>query len=177
MVRMRRGLIHTGAWALATSAAIALSWYGVHTVLTGTVYDPPRALPISGGEPSASTTPGQSPEASSTHRPRPQSPSAAPTPSQPAASQQPPQRPQGSAQGAPEATGNVNSYTVNGGRVAIDLGASSAALVSATPNSGWSMQVWKQNGWLRVDFTSGGHASSVFCTWNGHSPTVQTYES
>jgi hypothetical protein len=165
---VRRALVHTGAWALATGAAIGLSWYGVHTVLAGTVYDPPRALPISGGDASASALPSSSPETSSTHRPRPQdSPSA--SPSQPAASQQAPHQTQ--------STGTVYSYTVNGGRVAIELAPSSASLVSATPNSGWSMQVWKQNGWLRVDFTSDGHASSVFCTWNGHAPTVQTYES
>ncbi|MDF3293954.1 hypothetical protein [Streptomyces silvisoli] len=167
---MRRGLVHTGAWALATGAAIGLSWYGVHTVLAGTAYDPPRALPISGAGTSASALPSISPETSSTHRPRPQDSSAPPpSPSQPAAPQQPP--------GQTQSTGNINSYTVNGGRVAIDLGPAAASLVSATPNAGWSMQVWKQNGWLRVDFTSDGHASSVFCTWNGHAPTVQTYES
>src|SRR5438093_9815079 len=43
---MHRGLIHAAAWSLATGAAVTLSWWGVHTVLAGTAYDPPRAVPI-----------------------------------------------------------------------------------------------------------------------------------
>jgi hypothetical protein len=73
----------------------------------------------------------------------------------------------------------VHSYTVDGGRVVLDLEPASASLVSATPNAGWRMQVWTaQQGWLRVTFTSadGAKASSVFATWNGHPPTVQAYE-
>ena len=37
------------AWTLATGAAVTLSWWGVHTVMTGTAYDPPRAAPRHGG--------------------------------------------------------------------------------------------------------------------------------
>jgi hypothetical protein len=78
---------------------------------------------------------------------------------------------------SPGGTGNVHSYPVQGGRVTLDLGESSATLVSATPESGWRMQVWKQDEWIRVDFTSADNTttSSVFCTWNGHPPVVQTY--
>ncbi|PBO31617.1 hypothetical protein CLM84_01480, partial [Streptomyces albidoflavus] len=43
---MRRGVLHALAWTAATGAAVTLSWFGVHTVLSGTVYDPPRALPL-----------------------------------------------------------------------------------------------------------------------------------
>ncbi|NKQ29008.1 hypothetical protein HF200_32950, partial [Streptomyces galbus] len=43
---MRRGLVHVLAWSLATGAAVTLSWWGVHTVMAGTAYDPPRALPL-----------------------------------------------------------------------------------------------------------------------------------
>jgi len=43
---MRRGLVHTAAWLFATGAAVTLSWWGVHTVVAGTAYDRPRALPI-----------------------------------------------------------------------------------------------------------------------------------
>lgn len=46
--------------------------------------------------------------------------------------------------------------------------------MSATPGPGWQMQVWKQEGWLRVDFVRGGQRTSVICTWNGHPPTVET---
>ncbi|MFE9487378.1 hypothetical protein ACFYNF_13295 [Streptomyces sp. NPDC006641] len=31
---------------LSAGAAVTLSWWGVHTVLSGNAYDPPRALPI-----------------------------------------------------------------------------------------------------------------------------------
>ena len=55
---MRRGLVHAVAWSLATGAAVTLSWCGVHTVMAGTAYDPPRALPMSGDSASA-----QGPEA------------------------------------------------------------------------------------------------------------------
>lgn len=47
---MRRGLVHVLAWTLATGAAATLSWWGVHTVMAGTAYDPPRALPITAAD-------------------------------------------------------------------------------------------------------------------------------
>jgi hypothetical protein len=47
---MRRGLVLVLAWTLATGAAVTLSWWGVHTVMAGTAYDPPRALPITAAE-------------------------------------------------------------------------------------------------------------------------------
>ncbi|MFD8027164.1 hypothetical protein ACFV3F_00075, partial [Streptomyces sp. NPDC059717] len=46
---MVKGLVHVLAWSVATGAAVTLSWWGVHTVMTGTAYDPPRALPITAG--------------------------------------------------------------------------------------------------------------------------------
>jgi hypothetical protein len=48
VAEMGRPLVHAAAWVLATSAAATLSWFGVHTVLTGTEYDPPRTLPLAG---------------------------------------------------------------------------------------------------------------------------------
>jgi hypothetical protein len=97
----------------------------------------------------------------------------------PAPPQRPPGTPQATKTSADPGAGNVHGYTVAGGQVVLDLGAASASLVSATPNAGWKMQLWaSQPGWLRVTFTSdsGTAASSVFCTWNGHPPTVQSYE-
>ncbi|MBY8879216.1 hypothetical protein [Actinacidiphila acidipaludis] len=169
---MRRGLLHVGAWALTTAAAVTLSWFGVRSVLHGTAYDPPRALPIAA--PASSP-----PQISATHRPRPTT--ATPPPARPPASAVPPQRPPGTPKSSAPAgggSGDVHPYGVRGGRVVLDLQPASASLVSATPNSGWQMQVWTQDGWLRVTFTSssGTQASSVFCTWNGHAPSVQTFE-
>ncbi|MGW1377142.1 hypothetical protein ACWD6P_23145 [Streptomyces sp. NPDC002446] len=184
---MQRGLVHVAAWTLATGAAVTLSWFGVHTVLSGTAYDPPRALPLSDQVASSGARgeSGATPRVSSTHRPRPaasagRSPSPADgRPTKPAA---PPAagatRPGPSAAppggNAPATGGEVKSYSTAGGRVVFTMGSASAELVSATPNSGWEMQVWKQDGWIRVDFTGGGAHTSVFCTWNGHPPTVQT---
>ena len=66
---MQRGLVHALAWSLATGAAVTLSWWGVRTVMAGTAYDPPRAVPIAAGARSdRDITENLS---SSTHRPRP----------------------------------------------------------------------------------------------------------
>ncbi|RRR79319.1 hypothetical protein EHS43_24235, partial [Streptomyces sp. RP5T] len=87
---MRRGLVHVLAWLLATGAAVTLSWWGVHTVMAGTAYDPPRALPITAADattqesrPLASPTPTPSRRAapSRSSAPTPKATSAPPAPS------------------------------------------------------------------------------------------------
>ncbi|MGC3000566.1 hypothetical protein ACPF8X_19945, partial [Streptomyces sp. G35A] len=79
---MRRGLVHVLAWLLATGAAVTLSWWGVHTVMAGTAYDPPRALPVAAAD---AATRESAPVSSSTHRPpgeaRPKESGASPAPS------------------------------------------------------------------------------------------------
>ncbi|QGV80507.1 hypothetical protein [Streptomyces ficellus] len=182
MARMRRGLVHAMAWSLATGAAVTLSWWGVHTVMAGTAYDPPRALPITADRPAAASA---TPRASSTHRPE-RSPAPSPSPSRassspPAASRKPPADPPRTPPSPPASTppasgGEVKSYTVDGGRVAFDVGASSAELVSATPAPGWQMQVWKQPTYIRVTFSREGEENDVFCTWHDHPPMVQLDE-
>ncbi|MFF8290391.1 hypothetical protein ACF068_14350 [Streptomyces sp. NPDC016309] len=185
MARMRRGLVHAVAWSLATGAAVTLSWWGVHTVMAGTAYDPPRALPITADRPAAS--PSGSPRVSSTRRPQASpAPSRTPAPvssaapsrrTPPVSSSPPPRRPPSPAPSTPPAsTGAVKSYTVDGGRVAFDIGAASAELVSATPAPGWQMQVWKQPTYIRVTFSRDGRENDVFCTWHDHAPMVQIDE-
>ncbi|QIY96107.1 hypothetical protein HEP87_21360 [Streptomyces sp. S1D4-11] len=171
---MLRGFVHVLAWSLATGAAVTLSWWGVHTVMTGTAYDPPRALPITVGR---ATTQGSKPLASSTGRP-PASPS--PSASRPTTSPRPTATPapskSPSADPSPSASGpagQVKSYDTDGGRAVFDLGTTSATLVSATPGSGWSMQVWKTESWIRVEFASGADRVSVFCTWHDGPPRVE----
>lgn len=170
MAAMRRGLIHVLAWSLATGAAVTLSWWGVHTVMTGTAYDPPRALPITAGD---ATTQGSKPLASSTSRPGPSGsaskkpakrPKPSPSPSKPAAPSTSP---------SSTVSGQVKSYDTDGGRAVFDLGEASATLVSATPDAGWSMQVWKTETWIRVEFTSGANRVSVICTWHDGPPHVE----
>ncbi|MEU8529176.1 hypothetical protein AB0C77_26845 [Streptomyces sp. NPDC048629] len=171
MAAMRRGLVHALAWSLATGAAVTLSWWGVHTVMAGTVYDPPLALPIPAGAVTPAGEPS-TPVASSTRRPVEPTPSATRTPDTPAKSptSAPPRRP--TATKKPD-SGRVKSYTVDGGRVVFDLGDTSAELVTATPAAGWQMQVWKQPTWIRVTFTRDGRELSVFCVWHDSAPRVE----
>ncbi|MGC9376241.1 hypothetical protein [Streptomyces sp. MH13] len=184
---MRRGLVHVLAWLLATGAAVTLSWWGVHTVLAGTAYDRPRALPITAADASvrdsrepdaAGGADGSGSSASSTRRP---SPSGSPSPAPSTPPREPSPAPSRTATAtapaapgpAPTASGRVRSYDTDGGRAVFDLGTSSASLVSATPGAGWSMQVWKTESWIRVEFTSGGDRVSVFCTWHDGPPRVE----
>lgn len=184
---MQRGLVHGAAWTLATGAAVTLSWWGVHTVMSGTAYDRPRALPIAGAADHSSPMP--SPQSSSTHRPREtpepgasdgdgtsdegDSGGSGGTPSSSAPDSTPKPSGDGGGDSSASPSGNVKSYNVSGGRVAFEIGSDSAELVSATPNSGWQMQVWKQPTWIRVTFTQGDREVSVFCTWHDHKPMVE----
>ncbi|MDQ1045828.1 hypothetical protein [Streptomyces sp. V4I2] len=170
---MRRGLIHLLAWTLATGAAVTLSWWGVHSVMTGTAYDPPRALPITAAD---ATTQESKPLASSTARPTPsesKSPSRELSPAPTRTPSSPPSPPTTSAGPSPTASGQIKSYDTDGGRAVFDLGKTSATLVSATPGTGWSMQVWKTDSWIRVEFGSGADRVSVFCTWHDGPPRVE----
>lgn len=171
MAAMRRGLVHVLAWTLATGAAVTLSWWGVHTVMAGTAYDPPRALPITAAD---ATTQEAKPLASSTKRPSPSpsksasgkpSPTLTPTPSKTPATTPTPSP-------STSTSGQVKAYDTDGGRAVFDLGEASATLVSATPGAGWSMQVWKTETWIRVEFSSGADRVSVMCTWHDGPPHV-----
>lgn len=183
---MQRGLVHAIAWSLATGAAVTLSWWGVHTVMSGTAYDPPRAVPIPAG--ARGGQPTDAPVSSSTRRALPSPPpGAAASRAAPTPSPRPPRRPSSRPPAAsaspakpsapPAVPGEVKSYPTRGGRVVLELAKDSAKLVSATPEPGWSMQVWTNPEWIRVDFGDGAGATvSVFCTWNGHPPMVQTVD-
>ncbi|WP_267243884.1 hypothetical protein [Streptomyces sp. PR69] len=198
MGRVRRGLVHALAWSLSTGAATALSWWGVHTVMAGTAYDPPRAVALPAGDSAASdgtdgtngsaavgNTPA--PAASSTSRPpkspgpsapspNPSGPATSPAPAKPEKATPPSATSPASSSAPSGSSGNVKGYTVDGGRVVFDLGETSAELVSATPAAGWQMQVWKQPTWIRVTFTEDGREVSVFCTWHDTAPRVQIDE-
>ncbi|MFI6700978.1 hypothetical protein ACIBJC_18745 [Streptomyces sp. NPDC050509] len=196
---MRRGLVHTIAWLLATGAATTLTWWGVHTVMAGTAYDPPRALPLPVDGAQEVSAASRAPLDSSTRRPR--SPSAKPPTPSPTAPSPSPETPEGGRTASPSAPagtepdasrepsaspgpgsgsgsgsgseGTVESYAVDGGRVVLELGSSSAELVSATPNAGWQVQAWSEEYWIRVTFTRDGREVSVFCTWHDHPPKVE----
>ncbi|MBM7167861.1 hypothetical protein JQK87_05430 [Streptomyces sp. G44] len=175
---MRRGFVHAVAWSLATGAAVTLSWWGVHTVLTGTAYDPPRALPLAadggGAEALSSSThrPAPSPAEKSPRSPGPTDPPRAPRSPEPSKTRTEATRGDPPPSVAPGA-GTVKSYRTKGGRVVLDLGAHSASLVSATPAAGWSVQTWRQEAWIRVEFSSGTDRLTVFCTWHDTAPRVE----
>ncbi|MEU2283240.1 hypothetical protein ABZ614_15150 [Streptomyces sp. NPDC013178] len=174
---MRRGLVHVLAWSLATGAAVTLSWWGVHTVMAGTAYDPPRALPLTAGD---ATTQESKPVTSATSRPTPSVSSASPSDrSSPQPSRKPrspsPAPSKTATTAPPSPSGEVRSYDTDGGRVVFDLGKTSATLVSATPGADWSMQVWKTESWIRVEFASGADRVSVFCTWHDGPPRVEVF--
>ncbi|WP_329276454.1 hypothetical protein [Streptomyces sp. NBC_01451] len=171
---MRRGLVHLLAWTLATGAAATMTWWGVHTVMAGTAYDPPRALPITAADVAGqkSTAPEPNPLAT-TSAPEPTRPAPAPTPT-PSTSPSPTSTPAPSATPSKTRTpSTVKAYDTDGGRAVFDLGTDYATLVSATPGAGWSMQVWKTETWIRVEFAAGADRVTVFCTWHDGPPHVQ----
>jgi hypothetical protein len=172
MAAMRRGLVHVLAWLLATGAAVTLSWWGVHTVMAGTAYDPPRALPVLAADAKArdvkAASKGPSASASPSRR---RSASAAPSPSRTPVAHSP--SPGATAPSSRRGSGRVKAYDTDGGRAVFELGPSSATLVSATPGAGWSMQLWKTETWIRVEFGRGADRVSVFCTWHDGPPRVE----
>lgn len=66
----------------------------------------------------------------------------------------------------------MRAYLLAGGRVTLDVTGTSAQLVTAVPDAGYSVQTWSETDWLRVDFSSGAHVSSLIAAWNGHAPTI-----
>lgn len=179
MAAMRRGLLHLLAWLLATGAAVTVTWWGVHTVMAGTAYDPPRALPITAAD---ARDPDATAPATATARPGPSTGTEPPARKEADEPSPSPTRQPGSARpspgpgtGAPADSGDsgrVKAYDTEGGRVVLSLAEDYATLVSATPGSGWSMQVWKTETWIRVDFAAGADRVSVFCTWHDSAPRV-----
>ncbi|MEU9440411.1 hypothetical protein AB0D42_05650 [Streptomyces sp. NPDC048304] len=168
---MRRGLVHVLAWLLATGAAVTLSWWGVHTVMAGTAYDPPRALPVTAA---GATAQGSKPLPSPTPDPSPsRRPSGTPTAPAATPTRSPSPTPTPASSPSASASGQVKSYDTDGGRAVFDLGTADATLVSATPGTGWSMQVWKTETWIRVEFTRNTDRVSVFCTWHDGPPHVE----
>ncbi|MFI6941839.1 hypothetical protein ACIBI4_21415 [Streptomyces sp. NPDC050418] len=185
---MHRGLVHGVAWTCATGAAVTLSWWGVHTVMAGTAYDRPRTPSLSA--PQETTQQAADAETSATNRPK--EPSKSAKQDDKGGSRKPSESGKGSgdggakspsgtpsapssSSGSSSANGKVKSYSVSGGQVVFEIHGASAELVSATPRTGWQMQIWNQPelDWIRVTFTQDGREVSVFCTWHDHPPQVE----
>ena len=172
---MRRAMSYVAPWAGVTALAVALSWLGVRGVVRSAVSDrsapPPIAGPVIHSSPSP--PPGPTGIGSPTARSSPptgqdQGPRPSRTP------KAPPGRPDGSA--SPKPTDHVRSYATRGGSAAMSIEKDRVRLVSATPNPGYETRVTQTEGWLRVDFLSDEHTSSIIASWYQHAPTVKVYE-
>ncbi|NKZ05906.1 hypothetical protein [Actinomadura latina] len=156
-----------------TALAVAFSWLGVRGVVRSAVSErsapPPIAGPVIHSSPT--TPPGPATVGSPTARPRP--PDGADTAPKPSKSAKPPP---GKPEQTPKTPDNVRSYATRGGRAAMSIERNRVRLVSATPNPGYETRVTQAEGWLRVDFLSDEHTSSVIASWYEHAPIVKVYE-
>jgi hypothetical protein len=151
MAWMRRVLTYVMVWGGATTLAMLLVWFAARPVLRGAVFGTPSApRPVVGERPSAPPRPSTPPpgDSSTIATAPPSSPSAAP------------------------ATRD-QAYVTPGGRVVLSLTPTAARLISATPNPGYEVTIWRADAWLRVDFARGPRVSSLYATWNDHAPTVK----
>ncbi len=160
------------AWMCATAAAVGVSWLGVRTVVHDAVMTPVKvSVPAGSGQthPFAPTSRLSADPTSTTTpvRTTTTAPSAPPSTS----TTQPPAPPT-----TTTVASDVQRYSLKGGEVVLSMTQTQATLVSATPAAGYSVQAWQESGWLRVDFTAGNATSSLFATWNGHPPSIQTVE-
>jgi hypothetical protein len=168
---MTRALTGLAAWLAGTALAVGLAWFGANMVVRDAGMSPGvQVINVAPATPSAQPpTPPASPALPTTaSTPR---ASASPAASQPTHSAVT-SSPSPSATPSASDAGTVRSYTLDGGRVALLVTGDSATLVTATPDSGFSVQNWSGTDWLRVDFTSGAQVSSLIASWYQHAPTV-----
>jgi hypothetical protein len=185
---MTRVLTGLAAWLAGTALAVCLAWFGANMVVRDAAAspgvpvinaDPPASAAVPSAPPTA-PAPLVTPATASASR-RPGGTGAAPSP-RPSGTQRAPGTPTASvtapsttASGpSPSATGagGVRSYTLDGGRVALQVSADSATLVTAVPDSGFRVETWSGTDWLRVDFSSGAQVSSLIASWYQHAPTI-----
>jgi hypothetical protein len=181
---MTRVLTGLAAWLGGTALAVSLAWFGANMVVRDAGVSP--GVQVINADPAAPVTVPATPPAPPTPPARPASatPTASDPRHSPAASSLPPSRspsatpsakPSVTPSATPSATaaaGNVRSYTLAGGRVALLVSGDSATLVTAVPDSGFSVTTWSGTDWLRVDFSSGAQVSSLIASWYEHQPSV-----
>jgi len=166
---MTRALTGLAAWLAGTALAVGLAWFGANMVVRDAGMSP--GVQVINVVPATPTAQPSTPPASPALPSRPAS-SAPRASGSPAATQSAPSPAAGSPSPSASAAGTVRSYTLVGGRVALLVSADSATLVTATPDSGFSVQTWSGTDWLRVDFTSGAQVSSLIASWYQEAPAV-----
>ncbi|SNR74510.1 hypothetical protein SAMN06265355_106231 [Actinomadura mexicana] len=169
---------YVAPWAGVTALAVALSWLGVRGVVRSAVSDRSAPPPIAG--PVIHSSPSPPPGPTATGSPTATGRSSPPTgqdrgPEPSRAPKAPPARPSGGGSSAAP-TDHVRSYATRGGSAAMSIEKDRVRLVSATPNPGYETRVTQTEGWLRVDFLSDEHTSSVIASWYEHAPAVKVYE-
>lgn len=167
---MTRALTGLAAWLAGTALAVGLAWFGANMVVRDAGMSPGvQVINVAPATPAAQPpTPPASPAAIVSSAPR---ASGSPTAS-PSGTAAPTSRPSTSTTPTATADGTVRSYSLDGGRVALDVTGDSVSLVTALPDSGFSVQTWSGTDWLRVDFSSGAQVSSLIASWYQHAPTV-----
>jgi hypothetical protein len=166
---MTRALTGLAAWLAGTALAVGLAWFGANMVVRDAGMSPGvQVINVVSATPTAQpSTPPASPALPSLRA------SSAPRASGSPAAIQSARRPAASSPSpSASAAGTVRSYTLAGGRVALLVSGDSATLVTATPDSGFSVQTWSGTDWLRVDFTSGAQVSSLIASWYQEAPAV-----
>jgi hypothetical protein len=170
---MTRALTGLAAWLAGTALAVCLAWFGANMVVRDAGMSPGvQVINVAPTTPAAQPSPPPAPPA----RPAAGAFSTPRASGSPAASRS--ERSAATGSPSPSATptasaaGTVRSYTLAGGRVALLVSGDSATLVTATPDSGFSVQTWSGTDWLRVDFTSGAQVSSLIASWYQEAPTV-----
>jgi hypothetical protein len=168
---MTRALTGLAAWLAGTAIAVCLAWFGATMVVRDAGMSPGvQVINVAPATPAAQpSVPPASPALPPSSAPR---PSRSPAASQLAASRAAPSPTAGSPSPSATVAGTVRSYTLAGGRVALLVSGDSASLVTATPDSGFSVTTWSGTDWLRVDFTSGAQVSSLIASWYQQAPTV-----
>jgi hypothetical protein len=169
---MTRALTGLAAWLAGTALAVGLAWFGANMVVRDAGMSPGvQVINVAPATPAAQPpTPPASPALPASPTPR-ASASGSPTASQPGRAAAT-SSPSPSATPTASADGTVRSYSLDGGRVALLVTGDSASLVTAMPDSGFSVQTWSGTDWLRVDFSSGAQVSSLIASWYQHAPTV-----
>jgi hypothetical protein len=153
------------AWAAGTALAVTVAWFGANVVINSAGGSP--GMPVINARPPAAA--GSSPGG-----PSPGGPAATSGPGgRVTGSQQPsaPAVPQPPVSAAP--AGQVRTYTMTGGRVTLLVTKSSAELVTAAPEPGYSVKTWTEQYLLRVDFSSGsGQGSSLIAAGYEETPAI-----
>jgi hypothetical protein len=165
---MTRVLTGLAAWLAGTAIAVSLAWFGANMVVRDAGVSP--GVQVIAADPPAPAAVPATPPAPPTP-PAPGTPAAS-DPARSTASSSPSPSKTPSATPSAAAAGSVRSYTLAGGRVALLVTGDSVTLMTAVPDSGFSVQTWSGTDWLRVDFSSGAQVSSLIASWYEHTPTI-----